>query len=74
MQPNAFGSIKSAELTHGLLILLRSRQNSGWKIASCGVHMCGLGQKNIRMGNRASCSNQLRTEDESKREEVAAPC
>lgn len=73
MQPN-HGSIKPAELMHGLLILLRSGQNSGWKMVLCGVHMCGLEQKNIRMDNRVSCSNQLRTEGESKREGVAAPC
>lgn len=66
MQPNAFGSIKPAQLPHGLLILFRSGQNSGWKIVSCGVHFCGLEQKKIRMGNRVSCSNQLRTEGESK--------
>lgn len=67
MQPKAFGSIKPAQLARWLLILFRSGQNSGWKTVSCGVHMYRLEQK-IRMGSRASCNNQLRTEGESKRE------
>lgn len=66
MQPNAFGSIKSAQLPHGLPILFRSGQNSGWKIASCGMLVCGLEQIKIRVGNRDSYSKQLRTEGESK--------
>lgn len=60
MQPNAFGSIKPAQLPCGLLMLFRNGQNSGWKIGSCGVHVCGLEQKKIRMGNRANVVSSSR--------------
>lgn len=66
MQPNAFGSIKPAQLPSVLPILFISGQNSGWKITSCGMHISGLEQKKkTRMDNRVSCS-YLRTEGESK--------
>lgn len=72
MQSNAFGSIKPAQLPCGLLILFRSGQNSGWKIGSCGVHVCELEQKTIRMGNRANAVTSQELKVKAK-DEVAPP-
>lgn len=48
MQPNAFASIKPAQLPCVLPILFINGQNSGWKITSCGVHVTGLEKKKTK--------------------------
>lgn len=73
MQPNAFGSLKPAQLPWGPPILFRSGQNSSWTITLCGVPVCGLEQRKIRLGMRSSRSNQLGPEGEGEGEEVQRP-
>lgn len=73
MQPNAFGSLKPAQLPWGPPILFRSGQNSSWTITLCGVPVCGLEQRKIRLGMRSSRSNQLGPEGEGEGEEVRRP-